>query len=58
MLVIPILLIMSKRNVDVVLECHLFIIMLLGIEKPKSIRPVSFLKVLFLIFCPLTIGTK
>ena len=34
--------------------------MLLGIEKPKSIRPTSLLKVLlrFFIFCPLTIGTK
>ena len=35
-LIIQSLLIVSKRSVDVVLECHLFIIMLLGIEKTQK----------------------
>jgi len=57
-LVIPILLIVSKRCVDIVLECHLFIVMLLGIEEPKSIRPSSLLKALFFVFCSFSIGAE
>jgi len=38
---------MSKRGVDVGLERHLFIAMLMGIEEPRSIIPSSLLKALF-----------
>ena len=57
-LVIPVLLIVSKRGVDIVLEYHLLIVMLLGVEEPRSIRPMYLLKPLFLVFCPFSIGTK
>jgi len=57
-LVILILLIVSNRGVDRVLKCHLLIVMLLGVEEPRSIRPASLLKALFFVFCPFSIGTE